>query len=169
MTIEQDIAIIARQEEALRFEHFSEADAWALGGLMRQLAEERQLPLVIDIRIGTRPLFYTALPGTTPENPDWVRRKVNTVYRFHKSSYRVGREFALKGKVFDASRGVTLADYAPQGGGFPIHVKGTGVVGAITVSGIPEREDHGFVVQALCRHLGVDHGLVALPAALDLD
>lgn len=169
MSIEQDIAIIARQEEALRFTAFGEGDAWALGSLMRKVAEERQLPLVIDIRIGTRPLFYSALPGTTPENPDWVRRKVNTVYRFHKSSYRVGREFALKGRVFDASRGLSLMDYAPQGGGFPIHLTGTGVVGAITVSGIPEREDHGFVVASLCRHLGVDLGLLELPPALDVD
>ena len=95
MSIEQDIATITRQEQELRFQAFSEADAWALGSLMRATAEERALPFVIDIRIGTRPLFYTALPGTTPENPDWVRRKVNTVYRFQKSSYRVGREYKL--------------------------------------------------------------------------
>jgi len=162
MSLESDIATITRQEEELRFEHFSEADAWALGSLMRSQAEERKLPFVIDIRIGTRPLFYTALPGTTPENPDWVRRKVNTVYRFQKSSYRVGREYARKGNVFDAARGLSLMDYAPQGGGFPIHIKGTGVVGAVTVSGVPEREDHGFVVEMLCRFLGVDHKMLDL-------
>jgi len=162
MSIEADIALLVQQEEALRFQSFSEADAWALGSLMRAAAEERKLPLVIDIRIGTRPLFYTALPGTTPENPDWVRRKVNTVYRFQKSSYRVGREYRLKGNAFDASRGLTLMDYAPQGGGFPIHIRGTGVVGVVTVSGVPEREDHGFVVEMLCRFLGVEHGMLEL-------
>ena len=51
------------------------------------------------------------------ENPDWVRRKVNTVYRFHKSSYRVGREFALKGTAFDETRGLSLLEYVPAGGG----------------------------------------------------
>lgn len=163
MSIESDIALISRQEEALRFTSFSETDAWALGSLMRSTAEERKLPLVIDIRIGTRPLFYTALPGTTPENPDWVRRKVNTVYRFHKSSYRVGREYALRGSVFDASRGLNLMDYAPQGGGFPIHVLGTGVVGAVTVSGIPQRDDHGFVAGMLSSYLKVDYQPLELP------
>ena len=162
MSLDSDIARITRQEEELRFDHFNEADAWALGSLMRQVAEERKLPFVIDIRIGTRPLFYTALPGTTPENPDWIRRKVNTVTRFQKSSYRVGREYKLKGNVFDASRGLNLMDYAPQGGGFPIHVRGTGVVGSVTVSGVPEREDHAFVVEMLCRFLSVDYALLDL-------
>lgn len=163
MTIENDITLITRQEEALRFKAFSEADGWALGSQMREEALRRGLPLVIDIRIATRPLFYTALPGTTPENPDWVRRKVNTVYRFQKSSYRVGREYALKGSVFDASRGLDLMDYAPAGGGFPIHLAGTGVVGAVTVSGIPQRQDHGFVASMLCRYLGVDYRPLELP------
>ncbi|WP_421694769.1 heme-degrading domain-containing protein [Aestuariivirga sp.] len=169
MSIENDIAQITRQEEALRFEAFSEADAWALGSLMREEAVAKGLPLVIDIRIGIRPLFYTALPGTTPENPDWVRRKVNTVYRFQKSSYRVGREYALKGNSFDASRGLDLKDFAPQGGGFPIHILRTGVVGAVTVSGIPQREDHGFVVRMLSRYLEIDPAQLALPPAIEID
>lgn len=167
MCLEKDIAQIARQEEALRFDHFGEADAWALGSQMRQVAEERRLPFVIDIRIGNRPLFYTALPGTTPENPDWVRRKVNTVYRFHKSSYRVGREYQLQAKAFDATRGIDVMDHAPAGGGFPIHLRGTGVAGAVTVSGVPQREDHEFVVEMLCRYLKADHRLLALPPETD--
>ncbi len=162
MSLESDIAQIAKQEEALRFAAFGEADAWALGSLMRKVAVERSLPFVIDIRIGNRPLFYTALPGSTPENPDWVRRKVNTVYRFHKSSYRVGREYQLQGKAFDASRGIDPMDFAPAGGGFPIHLAGSGVVGAVTVSGVPQREDHGFVVEMLCQFLGKDHAVLEL-------
>lgn len=162
MSLESDIAQIAKQEEALRFAAFREADAWALGSLMRKVAVERSLPFVIDIRIGNRPLFYTALPGSTPENPDWVRRKVNTVYRFHKSSYRVGREYQLQGKAFDASRGIDPMDFAPAGGGFPIHLAGSGVVGAVTVSGVPQREDHGFVVEMLCQFLGKDHAVLEL-------
>jgi uncharacterized protein (UPF0303 family) len=162
LSLESDIAQIARQEEQLRFQYFSEADAWELGSAMRAAAVARKLPFVIDIRIGNRPLFYTALPGSTPENPDWVRRKVNTVMRFHKSSYRVGREYQLQGRGFDSSRGLDPMDHAPAGGGFPIHVIGTGVVGAVTVSGVPQREDHGFVVEMLCAYLKADHAALAL-------
>lgn len=163
MSLESDIAQIARQEETLRFKTFSEREAWALGSVMRKAALDRKLPFVIDIRIGNRQLFYTALSGSTPENPDWVRRKANTVMRFHKSSYRVGREYQLQGKSFDASRGIDPMDHAQAGGGFPIHLITTGVVGAVTVSGVPQREDHGFVVEMLCFHLKQDHAGLALP------
>jgi uncharacterized protein (UPF0303 family) len=165
--LESDIALIARQEETLRFKTFSEREAWVLGSAMRKAAQDRMLPFVIDIRIGNRPLFYTALAGSTPENPDWVRRKANTVMRFHKSSYRVGREYQLQGRSFDATRGLDPMDYAPAGGGFPIHITGTGVVGAIAVSGVPQREDHGFVVEILCSHLKHDHAALALPPESD--
>jgi uncharacterized protein (UPF0303 family) len=146
----------------LRFSKFDEADAWALGKILHDQAASKNLPMVLDIRIGIRPMFYFAMPGTTPENPDWVRRKYNSVMRFHKSSYLIGREYELRGAKFDASRGIDPLEYANAGGSFPIHIKGTGVVGAVTVSGIPQREDHNFVVEAIATFLDVKLNEIAL-------
>jgi uncharacterized protein (UPF0303 family) len=162
VSLTDDLARLKLQEEKLHFTKFDEGDAWALGSAMRQLAERKNLPMVIDIRIGNRPLFYTALPGTTPENPDWVRRKINTVLRFHKSSYRVGREYAHKGNKFDATRGIDVVNHADAGGSFPIHITGTGVIGAVTVSGVPQRDDHNFVVEAIAAFLKVTYSEIAL-------
>jgi uncharacterized protein (UPF0303 family) len=47
---------------------------------------ERQHAIVIDIQLHGLPLFYLALQGTTPDNPEWVRRKRNIVRRFFRSS-----------------------------------------------------------------------------------
>ena len=66
MSLESDIERLKLQEQKLQFSKLDEADAWALGLAMREKAVARKLPLVIDIRIAGRPLFYTALPGTTP-------------------------------------------------------------------------------------------------------
>ena len=162
MSLIDDIACLKKQEEVLRFSKFDEADAWGLGQILRGQAEAKNLPMVMDIRIGTRPLFYAAMPGTTPENPDWVRRKVNTVMRFHKSSYRVGREYEQRGLDFNEARGLTAMDFAKEGGGFPIHIVGTGVVGAVTVSGIPQRDDHNFVTEAIASFLKVDFSKIVL-------
>ena len=153
---------MAEQEQTLRFAKFNEADSWALGVQMKNAAEAKSLALVIDIRIGQRQMFFAALPGTTSDNSEWVRRKANSVLRFHKSTYRLNREAAQSGQLFGESRGLDLMDYINAGGGFPIHIEGTGVVGAVTVSGIPQRDDHGFVVEQLCIYLKKDHGKLAL-------
>jgi uncharacterized protein (UPF0303 family) len=162
MTTEQDIIVLKKQEQALRFTSLTEDQAWRLGSQMREKALKRDLPLVIDIRIGLRPLFYVALPNTTPENPDWARRKINTVYRFEASSYRVGLEYKVSGKGFDASRGIDTMQYANAGGGFPVRIAGS-VVGAVAVSGVPQRDDHNFVVENLADFLGVTYRDIELP------
>jgi uncharacterized protein (UPF0303 family) len=144
-----DLRQLALQEERLRFAKFTEETAWELGTKLRALAGTRKLPIVIDIRLTNRQLFYSALAGSTPDNPDWVRRKSNVVFRYHKSSYRVGRELAAKKGTLDEHRGVSPLDYAPHGGSFPIHVERAGIIGAITVSGLPQREDHNLVVEVL--------------------
>jgi uncharacterized protein (UPF0303 family) len=162
MSIDSDIARIKLQEEKLRFTSFDDEAAWALGNAMRARAVAQNLPFVIDIRTGIRPLFYCALPGSVAENADWVRRKVNTVYRFEAASYRVGLEHRKSGKAFDQSRGITPLDFAPAGGGFPIRI-GPVLIGCVTVSGVPQREDHNFVVECLADFLKVPHAGIALP------
>ena len=42
-----------------------------------------------------------------------------------------------------------------HGGSFPLHVAGVGCVGAVTVSGLPQRDDHALVVEALAATCGV--------------
>jgi len=41
----------------------------------------------------------------------------------------------------------------------------TGIVGAVTVSGLPQREDHNLVVEALCLLTGRDYRSLQLPPA----
>jgi uncharacterized protein (UPF0303 family) len=153
----QDIARIILQESTLTLESFSPETAWQLGTLLRELAVARSMPLVIDVRrFGNpdQPLFYCALPGSTPDNPRWVLRKTRVVARFHKSSYHVGRLLEQDGRTFGARYNLPEEDYAAHGGSFPLHVAGAGIVGAVTVSGLPQRDDHNLVVEALCRLTG---------------
>jgi uncharacterized protein (UPF0303 family) len=166
MTIESDIAQIKAQEEVLQFSKFDETDAWMLGTTMRDAAERQKLPLVIHIEVAGRQLFYTALPGTGPDNTSWAMRKVKTVMRFHAASYRVGLQHGPH-RPFGPERGIDPMTHAPAGGGFPIAIKGVGVVGCVAVSGVPQRQDHGFVVEALCNHLGLPHAELALPPGND--
>jgi uncharacterized protein (UPF0303 family) len=150
MPIVDDLARIAVQEEELQFASFDEETAWTLGTQLRELAVARELSLVIDVRRIGWPLFYAALPGTTPDNVEWVRRKSNTTFRFHRSSYAIGLELAEKKSNLVDRYGLPVADYASHGGSFPLRVLGAGLIGAVTVSGLPQRDDHELAVEALC-------------------
>ncbi|KQY25961.1 heme-degrading domain-containing protein [Rhizobium sp. Root482] len=154
MSIEADIERIALQERELQFASFSLESGWELGALLRSMAVERRLGVVIDVTLFSMPVFYAALEGATPDNPNWVRRKRNCVFRFFKSSYAVGLGLTRQQSTLQAKFGLAEADFAPHGGSFPITVKGTGCIGAVTVSGLPQREDHAMVVEALARLLG---------------
>lgn len=71
------------------------------------------------------------------------------------SSYLVGLRARAKGSSFEVGRADLPVDrYAAHGGSFPIRVQGVGVVGAVTVSGLPQEQDHALVVEALGAHLG---------------
>jgi uncharacterized protein (UPF0303 family) len=166
MAADNDIEIIRRQEATLVFSSFDEATAFAIGSAIRERALKENLPIIIDIRTFDRPLFYAALPGSSGNNANWARRKVNVVKMFLKSTYRMVLEQNRAESTFPPRYGLDMADYALAGGGFPIAVKGAGVIGVIAVSGLPEREDHGLVVDALCDHLGLKRQDLALPAAV---
>ena len=162
MDIAEDIRRINLQEERLQFSAFDSRTAWELGLALKAAAEARQAPIVVDIRLYSMRLLSFALPGGAPDNFDWVRRKRNLVFRFHRSSYAVGRELARDGKTLQDLGALPERDYAAHGGSFPILLRGTGCIGAVTVSGLPQRDDHRMVVAALARVLGQDLGDAAL-------
>ena len=162
MPSNEDLEQIAKQERELVLPRLDERTAWELGLILRTLAWERKLAVVIDIRRFGHLLFYAAMEGTTPDNPEWVRRKSNVVARFLRSSYAVGIREKMKGQTLAETQGLPLADYATHGGSFPLAVAGAGVVGSVTVSGLPMRQDHELVVEALCMLLGRAYGELKL-------
>ncbi|MGA2850374.1 MAG: heme-degrading domain-containing protein [Terracidiphilus sp.] len=164
MGLAEDLERIALQERELQLPYLDARMAWELGFRLQSMAAERKLPVVIDIRRFGQQLFYTAMEGTKPDNAEWVRRKSNVVARFHSSSYAVGLKLKQKNETLTEQQGLPLADYATHGGSFPLTVKGAGVVGSITVSGLPQRADHELVVEAICGLLGREYRELRLAA-----
>jgi uncharacterized protein (UPF0303 family) len=152
-SIDRDLARIAFQEEQLQFDSFSPDTAWQLGLRLKEAVEARGKAVVIDIQLFGQPLFFYAMPGTTPDNVDWVRRKRNTVQHFHRSSYALGLSLAKSRTTLEEKAGFALRDYATHGGSFPIRLRGTGCIGTITISGLPQREDHAVIVEVLANWL----------------
>ncbi len=164
MGLSEDIERLALQERELVLPRLDADVAWDLGTRLRAMALERGLAIVIDVRRFGQPLFYVALDGTNPDNPEWVRRKSNVVARFHRSSYAVRLKLQTNRETLFEKQGLPVADFAEHGGSFPLRVAGAGVVGSVTVSGLDGRDDHGMAVEALCALLGKDHAALRLVA-----
>lgn len=160
-----DLERMALQERRLRLARFDAASAWRLGERLKTLAEARGVAVAIEIRIAGRQVFAYAMPGSTPANADWARRKCNTVDLLQHASYAIGRTPPKGGLTTIERMGLPTRDYAVAGGGFPLAVEGAGVVGAVAVSGLPERDDHEMVVEALAEMCGVPLAELCLPAA----
>lgn len=143
------VAQLEAEERELRWPGFDEDDAWRLGAALVAEARERRLPVAVDIWRGGQQLFHAALPGSTPDNDAWLRRKVRVVERFHKSSLHVGQLCRDAGRGLEDMFLVPESRYAAHGGAFPVTVVGVGVVGAVAVSGLPQLEDHAVVVKVL--------------------
>ena len=151
----EDLDSLLAEEELLQFTTFSNEDALALGAMLVEAARAAALPLTIDIRRGDQQLFHAAMPGTTSDNDAWIERKIRVVRRFGRSSFAVGTALRLDGRTIEDTYLLPESEYAPHGGAFPVTVKDVGVVGTVAVSGLPQEEDHAFVVAALREFLKV--------------
>jgi uncharacterized protein (UPF0303 family) len=149
MTDINSLAALLAEEQALQFPAFGTDIAWVLGNCLYERAKADNLPIAIEISRNGQQLFFAALPGATPDNAEWIRRKRAVVQRFQHSSLYMSVEAEQKGRPFLQRFGLSEQDYAAAGGGFPIFVRGTGCVGAVVVSGLPQLEDHRLVTDAI--------------------
>lgn len=164
MAVIDDLERIGLQESLLTHETFDNPMAWELGLTLKSRCESRRQAVVIEIRIARETVFFYAMPRTAPENADWARRKRNTVEMTGRSSYRVGLTLAQQGQSLETLMGLPMRDYAPHGGSFPITTKGGSCIGVVTVSGLPQREDHALIVEVLAEICGVPHNTVKFDA-----
>jgi uncharacterized protein (UPF0303 family) len=143
------LAELEVEQQRLQLSAFDYATAWRLGVFMQAEAAAKNMPVAIEISHGDTVVFSVLMPGATPDNPDWTRRKRAVAMRFQRSSLHMRLLCEQHGWDFSRRFRLSEADYAASGGGVPIIVRGSGVVGAAAVSGLPDVEDHALVVRAL--------------------
>jgi uncharacterized protein (UPF0303 family) len=141
------------QEAELQFERFDNDTALALGQALVDAARRDSLAVTVDVRRGEQQLFHAALPGTAADNDAWIERKNRVVRRFGHSSFYVGRQ--LEGTTMEEKFLLDGSRFAAHGGAFPVLVRHVGMVGTVTVSGLPQAEDHRLVVSVLREFLGL--------------
>jgi uncharacterized protein (UPF0303 family) len=140
---------LAQELAGLELGAFSQADAVALGLLATDRAISGQLAIVIEVHHLGRLAYRAALPGSLPDSDDWIGRKRRVVERYHRSTLAVRVAYEERGTTFNESTGLSESEYAAHGGGLPILVAGVGVVGGFYASGLPQVDDHEFLVSCL--------------------
>ena len=124
-----------------------------LGRRMSQVAAERGLPILIQIRSVGRLVYVAALPGSTASNDEWAARKARVTQHFEQSSLLVRLLNERDGEDMNTRHTLSPELFQAHGGAFPVRARGVGVIGSIVVSGLPQVDDHAFVVEQLEGHL----------------
>lgn len=153
MDAERERRRVEAEVRDLEWEAFSNDDALAVGLAVIEKARARGVAISVDVERGGQRLFHFAMAGTTPDNAAWIERKKNLVKRVFTSSYAYGLKLEAQGSTL-ADEGIDPLTHAAHGGCLPVVVKGTGFVGTVTVSGLPQREDHELAVEAMREVLG---------------
>lgn len=153
------LAALARQEQALQFDSFTNAMAFEIGSSIVERARAAGKSVAIDITRNGTQLYFHGMDGTTKDHADWIRRKSNLVNRSGHSSFYTHTEVKDNGGDYDHIPTLDAREYAAHGGSFPLVVRGAGQVGTITASGLPGPDDHRMVVEALKAYLKADPAL----------
>lgn len=150
MTDYRDLLIqLQHEEDVIQFTAFTNEMAIKLGTRLAQAAREEGLSVTVDVCRNGQQLFHCALPGTSVDNDEWIKRKNRVVNRFGHSSYLVGITLKSQDATMESKHLLDPREYAAHGGAFPIIVKDAGVIGTVTVSGLPQEDDHRLVVRVL--------------------
>jgi len=149
------VKIIKKQEALLQFESFSNQVAWEIGQLMVGEILKTGIELAVSIRkLNGNIIFQYASENTNLNNQNWMNRKFNTVKLMERSSLAV--TCLSKITLEDVqTHGLSDQDYVFCGGGFPVRIKGGGIVCIITVSNLPHVRDHEFIVKCVSEYLKV--------------
>ncbi len=143
------------QEAELQLSSFNNETAWELGSSLKAAAEKKSVAITIEVYAFGQVLFSYAMTGTNIDNQDWARRKRQSVLRYGSSSHYLGHYNAAKQREFETQPHIDANEYCAHGGAFPIRIQGSGLVGVVTVSGLPSEDDHNMVVDALRKHINI--------------
>ena len=70
---------LIREEEILALPALSQEDALTIGQIAYEIGTTRDLAITIEVRLGEWTVFHASLPGSKPENDEWIARKARVV------------------------------------------------------------------------------------------
>ena len=152
----QELAMRAKEEALLCYDKFSNEDALALGLKIIEKARQRNAAVAMDIEVNGVQLFHYNMPGSNKRHCMWIRRKQNMVQASQCSTLHAMYQLIRDNKDQNRDWHLNDEEYGAIGGGFPIIIKGTGIIGAVACSGLAHTDDHQLLVDSIAEILGVE-------------
>ena len=143
---------LINEEQILTLPSLDLTGALEIGEIAKLLAVLRKLPIAIQVRLDDWIIYHASLPGSMTENHWWIDRKARVVLLKHHST--------MYERVFAEERGIDWhkennlqnETHAIHGGALPL-ITDEGFKGILIISGLPQAEDHLFVVEVLTEFL----------------
>ncbi len=146
-------ADLALEAKTLTLASLTQAQALEIGAIAQEIGLARKLPIAVEVRMKEWVVFHASLPGSSPDNDSWIRRKANVVNATGHSSMHEKVLAEEKGIDWFQTTGLLEADHAVHGGGLALNVVGLGLTGILLISGLPEVDDHLLGVEVLTEYL----------------
>lgn len=146
-------AQLIREEEVLALPALTQEDALTIGQIAYEIGTTRDLAITIEVRLGEWNVFHASLPGSKPENDEWIARKARVVLA---SGHSTMHERVLSEETnVDWYEVHNLPEklHAIHGGGLPLNVIGKGLVGILLISGLPQVDDHLLGIEIITEYL----------------
>ncbi|MCH5461760.1 hypothetical protein HC026_06630 [Lactobacillus sp. LC28-10] len=140
---------ILNQETETTLPHFGLSDLNDFVDCLQKVGKDDYEKVCVLIKLNKRPVFFHAGKFTTNENNIWISKKEKAVDLFdHSSLYEKAINLNNESEFFTSS-GLSPKDVAIVGGGLPIFVADTGIVGSLIISGLTDEGDHNLGYQTL--------------------
>ena len=145
---------IFNQEQNLKLPSLTNNDAIEIGQIALALGTQKKLPIAIEVRIGNWIVFRICLPGSKPDNIEWINRKAEVVKSTQNSSMFERISALERGVDWFKEHNVTDETHAIHGGAVPLFTD-EGFKGILIISGLSQEEDHLLAVEVITEFLAL--------------
>lgn len=147
------LKILESQEKTLIFDSFTNEDALALGNILADLTKDVPMPITIRIFLDDIIVYQYTMKGDEETRFGWTYRKYQLIKKTGHSSMHGKVRAMFLDELQDMYAQTDV--YGFGCGGVPIKIKTDGIIGAATISGLPDPADHLYVIKGMEKMLGV--------------
>lgn len=145
---------LSKQEKELVFDSFSRDDAATLGNILNEESKKTGFAVSFEIVLNGLVVYRYFQDGCPPASDNWLRLKRAVVESQGIGSLRFGKAMDKSGQTLEDNK-LDPMKCAACGGGMPINLRNTGMIGFVCVSGCPDHlVDQQIVLNSLRRMIG---------------